>query len=107
MFDSRMAELMMASFRSYTFPAMTDQNGNDVRTFHILILRRLYTLYTRNLPSEITLARGWSECSNLLSEQEDTMRKESAIRDVTKKDAGNIAIKSPAALRLRGPEAVS
>jgi hypothetical protein len=33
------------------------------------------------------------------------MRKESAIRDVTKKDAGNIAIKSPAALRLRGPEA--
>ncbi len=38
-FIYRMAELMMTSFRSYAFPAMTDQNGNDVRTFHILILR--------------------------------------------------------------------
>jgi hypothetical protein len=29
------AKLMMASFRSYTFPAMPDQNSNDIRTFHI------------------------------------------------------------------------
>jgi hypothetical protein len=33
-----MAKLMMASFRSDTFPAMADQNSNDIRTFHIPIL---------------------------------------------------------------------
>jgi hypothetical protein len=43
----------------------------------------------------------------VFSEQEETMRKESAIYDVTKEDAGEVAIKRLAALRLRGPEAVS
>jgi hypothetical protein len=42
----------------------------------------------------------------VFSEQEETMRKESAIHDVTKEDAGNVAIKCLAALRLCGPEAV-
>ncbi|KJX37485.1 hypothetical protein SG71_06935 [Enterobacter chengduensis] len=33
-----MAKLMMASFRSDAFPAMAEQNSNDIRTFHIPIL---------------------------------------------------------------------
>jgi len=34
----RMTELMMASFCSYTSPAVADKKSNDIRTFHILIL---------------------------------------------------------------------